>query len=236
MRFSPRTLAVVAAGMLLVPAAITAGPASAHRGHSSHDDGGGRSARIAAADFLPKAAQSNRFEIATGQLAQTNGGSDAVRALGAMLVQDHTALLEQGSALAAELGVAVPDGLSPFQQRVVDRLGDLNGDAFDRAWIATQEVVHKQALSLTLWAAVRGVEPRLRTLAQDALPTITRHLAELAELTESHGDDDGDHGDDGGRWGHRHDHGDDHGRRGHDHGSWDRGHRERGTHRHRSHR
>jgi len=232
MRISPRSLAVVAAGALLVSGAITAGPAAASRGHSPHHFDGGPSARIAAADFLPKAAQSNRFEIATGQLAQTNGGSDAVRALGAMLVQDHTALLEQGSALAAELGVTVPDGLSPFQQRVVDRLGELNGDAFDRAWIATQEVVHRQALSLTLWAAIRGVEPRLRTLAQNALPTITKHLAELADLRESASGDD-DHGEDGGR-GHRHHHGDGHGRRGEDRGDGGRGHHQRGTHRHRS--
>ena len=41
--------------------------------------------------FLTDAIQINLAEIAIGDLAQKNGGSDDVKAFGKMLVDDHTA-------------------------------------------------------------------------------------------------------------------------------------------------
>jgi predicted outer membrane protein len=241
MRFSPRTLAVVAAGALLVPAAVTAGPASAHRGHASHGDGHGwkhgwkhSDGRVTAAQLLPKSTQLDRFAIAAGQLAQSDGNSDAVRALGATLVRDHTALLQQSEALAGELGVTLPTALDPWAQRLLDKLEGRSesrkarvagsrhrgwsGDSFDEKWLKLQEWTQEQALGLHLWAAVRGVEPRLRTLSQGALAPVTAHLAAIEELEETLADDDdgrwsGRHGDDDDddddRWSGRHDDDDD---------------------------
>lgn len=210
MRFSPRALAVVAAGALLVPAAVTTGPASAHRGHGdghsfkhAFKHGWKKSdGRVAAARLLPKTTQLDRFAIAAGQLAQANGGSDAVRALGATLVRDHTALLQQSEALAGELGVTVPAALDPWAQRLLDKLGDRSAlrkaraanrrghvhgmsRSFDAKWLKLQEWTQEQELSLHLWAAVRGVEPGLRTLSQGALAPLTAHLAAIEELEET---------------------------------------------------
>ncbi len=231
MRFSPRSLAVVTAGALLVPAAVTAGPASAHRGHGdghSFKQGfkhGWKTShgRVTAALLLPKTTQLDRFAIAAGQLAQANGGSDAVRALGAELVRDHTALLQQSEALAGELGVTLPTALDPWAQRLLDKLGTgsetrkaraaksrhrgWSGGSFDAKWLKLQEWTQEQDLALHLWAAVRGVEPRLRTLSQGALAPVTAHLAAIEELDELL-DDDGRWsgrrgGDDGDRYDHR---------------------------------
>jgi putative membrane protein len=137
---------------------------------------------ITDAQFLTEAAFSNRFEIVTGQLAQQRAASADVKALGAMFVQDHTAALAKGAAVAQQLGIAVPEGLSPRQQAQVDLLSRLEGERFDRAWIRAQLTAHVKAVNLHLRGAVYGDSQAVRDLAIEGLPIVTRHLSELVQL------------------------------------------------------
>jgi putative membrane protein len=190
MRTSARTVAVTlgAIAAAAVPTWAVASPdhasapaRAAHHGHV-YGYGFGHHALLPAEVYLTRAAQSNRFEIVTGQLAQQRASSAAVKELGAMFVQHHTALLQQGAAVAAQLGITVPEGLSPSQQAIVDRLSQLSGRAFDAAWIRVQIHAHRAALRLNLRAAIRGENTAIRTLAQGALPIVTQHLGELLDL------------------------------------------------------
>jgi predicted outer membrane protein len=179
---------VVATGFAALPAWAVATPdRTAHRvpadhhGHFGHH-GHHRSAVLPAAVFLPKAAAGNRFEIVTGQLAQQRAQSDAVKALGAMFVTDHTAALQQVTQVAGNLGVSLPPGLDPMQQAIVDRLQTLTGAEFDAAWLHAQIPAHRMALRLHLRAAIRGENDAVRMLGQNALPVITKHLGELLDI------------------------------------------------------
>jgi predicted outer membrane protein len=187
MRTPSRKLAalVVATGFAALPAWAVATPdrtthrvPADHHGHHGHH----RSAVLPAAVFLPKAAAGNRFEIVTGQLAQERAQSDAVKALGAMFVTDHTAALQQVTQVAETLGVSLPPGLDPMQQAIVDRLQMLSGAEFDAAWLQAQIRAHRMALRLHLRAAIRGENAAVRTLGQNALPVITKHLGELLDI------------------------------------------------------
>jgi putative membrane protein len=199
-------------GLLAAPSVATATGTSGHD-HASTGlceiDFEDEDCAISAAEFLTLAAQSNRFEIATGELAQQRGESTTVRDLGAMFATEHTAVLQQITDLAATLGVTIPEGLGPRYQALADRLATLSGATFDRVWLKVQWRVHQEALALLLRGAICGDVPEIRALAQATLPAITRHLAELrialAAFPGHHGDDDhgdDDHGD--------HDHGDHH--------------------------
>jgi putative membrane protein len=196
MRTPSRKLAVlaVATGFAALPAWAVATPdRTAHRvpadhhGHHGHH----RFAVLPAAVFLPKAAAGNRFEIVTGQLAQQRAQSDAVKALGAMFVTDHTAALQQVTQVAGTLGVSLPPGLDPMQQAIVDRLQTLTGAEFDAAWLRAQIHAHRMALRLHLRAAIRGENDAIRMLGQNALPVITKHLAELLDIAGNAGYPDG---------------------------------------------
>jgi predicted outer membrane protein len=196
MRTPSRKLAVlaVATGFAALPAWAVATPdRTAHRvpadhhGHHGHH----RFAVLPAAVFLPKAAAGNRFEIVTGQLAQQRAQSDAVKALGAMFVTDHTAALQQVTQVAATLGISLPAGLDPMQQAIVERLQTLTGAEFDAAWIQAQIPAHRMALRLHLRAAIRGENDAIRMLGQNALPVITKHLAELLDIAGNAGYDHG---------------------------------------------
>jgi putative membrane protein len=177
--------------------AICAIPAVAAGDRSPGHDGrhGSRVSPISAEEFLTAAAAGNRFEITTGQLAQQRAASAEVKSLGGEFVTHHTALLQQGNAVAATLAITVPETLTPDQQRTVALLQRLSGKAFDRAWLAAQLKAHRQALVLHLRAAIRGDQPAVRTLAQGALPVITHHLGELLDLAEAARADGGHHGD-----------------------------------------
>jgi predicted outer membrane protein len=116
---------VVAIGFAALPAwAIATPDRTAHHvpgGHHAHH-GHHASASLPAAVFLPKAAAGNRFEIVTGQLAQQRAQSDAVKALGAMFVTDHTAALKQVTQVAATLGITLPEWLDRLDQEMFELL------------------------------------------------------------------------------------------------------------------
>jgi putative membrane protein len=202
MRLSPRMLvgAVLAVG-LMAPAATAARSGGDH-GSSWYGD----PAPISAEAFLAQAAAANQFEIVTGQLAQERASSSEVKALGAEFVAHHTELLAKGRAVAAQLGITVPETLTPKQQRVVERLQQRTGKRFDRKWLKAQIAAHRAALALHVRGAVRGEVPEIRALAQGGLPVVADHYGQLLDLA----------GDSG--WDHGHGHG------GHDHGDDDHGH------------
>lgn len=130
-------------------------------------------------EFLAAAAQSNRFEIVTGNLAVQRASSRTVRRLGRQFVRHHTLQLELGAAVAEALGISPPPGLNPQQQRDVQRLRDSRGQRFDRLWLAIQLRAHEQAIALHLRGAINGDTPNVRTLAITGLPVIGQHYGEL---------------------------------------------------------
>jgi putative membrane protein len=173
------------AGLMVSPA-VTSAPASAgdhDRSAHRHQTADHRSiARdITDAQFLAKAAQANRFEILTGRLAVERGSAQVVKELGAMLVRDHTAALAQGAAVAQQLGIPVPEGISPAQQAQVDRLSRLQDRRFDRAWLKAQKLAHVKAIKLHLRGALTGDSQAVRDLAIAGLPVVTRHLSEVLQ-------------------------------------------------------
>jgi putative membrane protein len=184
MRPSHRILLALAAVLAL---GVMPSAALAKAGHHSAKRSADAPRPISAQAFLTKAAASNRFEIVTGELAQQRAASDDVKALGAMFVRDHTALLQKGAAVAAQLRITVPEGLTPKQQRTVGQLEQLSGKRFDRAWIAAQIAAHQDALKLTLRGTIRGERPEIRDLAAGALPVVAHHYGQLLDLSEGSG-------------------------------------------------
>jgi putative membrane protein len=181
----PMSIRWVAALATTLSLAGAPGTAVAHGGKSRHHQPATYTTALRAAVYLPKAASANQFEIVTGQLAEQKSPSAAIRDLGAMFVTDHTAALQQGAQVAQQLGIPAPAQLDRHQQAQVNRLSRLSGRAFDAAWLRAQLAAHKSALALNLRAAIRGLNPAIRTLGQGALPIVTKHYGELLDLTKA---------------------------------------------------
>src|SRR3954469_24383229 len=86
-------------------------------------------------DYITGTIQGARFEIAAGPVAQRHATSTSARALAQRFVTDHSAELKEALALAKQLSVKTPSGLSVMQRHEIAQFSRHTGSAFDRAYV-----------------------------------------------------------------------------------------------------
>jgi putative membrane protein len=126
--------------------------------------------------WLKRHIQTNLFEIAGGQAAQSRATTDEVRDLAARLVAEHTAALEEATALAERLRVKVPTTPSPLQQWALRAVATFSGSDFDRWFTELQVDGHAEAILETRAEVVKGCNRKVRRLAAATLPVLEEHL------------------------------------------------------------
>ncbi len=132
---------------------------------------------MSTSSFTKASAQSDKFEIREGRMAQRAGGP-AARRFGARMVRDHT------KTTATLMGAVRHSGMQPppppplrfDQKRMIAQLRGLSGARFDRAYAAQQVRSHKEALALEERYARSGGVPAIRAAAQSAVPIVKMHL------------------------------------------------------------
>lgn len=174
---SPFRRAAAAAAALAGAVALTAGLAAPASAAPSDQD----------VVWLVAAHQSNLAEIAGGQAAQEQATTDTVRDLGAMFVEHHTALDQQVTALAEELGVELPDAPTPAQQAGLAEVADNSGEEFDTAWVALQLAGHRAAIAAGEEEIAQGSDQQVVSLARTAAPVIQQHYDELVAAADQYG-------------------------------------------------
>ncbi len=126
--------------------------------------------------------QTNLFEIAGGQAAVDRAVTEDVREFGAELVRDHTAALEQATALAERLGLKVPSEPAPLQRWALRVTQEFSGIDFDRWFTDLQVEGHRQAIDEAVTEVFKGCNRKVRRLAAASLPVLQRHLARAEEI------------------------------------------------------
>jgi putative membrane protein len=197
-----RVVPLLAAAVLL--GLLGAGSlALAHGGHHTHDgpggddtaehhshDGCGNDHKAYSAwdeQWLMMSIEGDLFEIQGGKLAQSQGTTDEVRALGARLVTDHGKSLQDATDLANSLGIEVPDSPSPSQQWELRVVSSFSGVAFDR-WYADLEVQdHMQDIQEAQDEVDKGCNPDIRKDAANEIPTLQEHLRVAQEALKAAG-------------------------------------------------
>jgi putative membrane protein len=134
--------------------------------------------------FIQKAIEGNLAEIKVGQLAQQKGASEGVRHFGTVLEQDHSKANQQAMAAASSMGVTPPSEPSPKEQAVYQHLSSLSGSQFDKAFVKAMVKDHKKDIA-DFKKEAKGTNSPASTYAQQALPTLQKHL-QLAESLERH--------------------------------------------------
>ncbi|MET8836684.1 DUF4142 domain-containing protein [Micromonospora sp. NPDC004540] len=137
--------------------------------------------------YLQALHQVNLFEITAGDLAQQKGQNQQVKDLGKMFVTDHTQLDQTVQSTAQQLNVQLPADPTADQQKVLDRLNNLSGADFDKAWVTAQLAGHVQAIQATQTEISQGSEQSVVQIAQDALPVLQAHLDALTALAQTLG-------------------------------------------------
>ncbi len=135
--------------------------------------------------FLTNAAAQSLYEIALGELAQTNSQNTNVQALAVRIVADQTLIYQQAQDLAAALSLTAPAQLSPSQERSISRFARLSDAKFDSAYI--KRVVIDQTKNNRKYekAARKAQDPDVRAFARTNLPVIVDDLVLALDILET---------------------------------------------------
>ncbi|SCF40868.1 DUF4142 domain-containing protein [Micromonospora mirobrigensis] len=137
--------------------------------------------------YLQAVHQVNLAEIAGGGVAQQKAQNQQVKDLAAQFVTDHTQLDQTVQSTAQQLNVKLPDKPTADQQKVLDKLKNLSGAEFDKAWVTAELAGHVQAIQATQTEISQGSEQSVVQLAQDALPVLQAHYDALVALAQQLG-------------------------------------------------
>jgi putative membrane protein len=158
-----------AAAVTLTAGALGAGTAPAH---ASSTEPVGRWDR----EYLAGTVQGARFEIAAGHVAQRHAQTASAKALADRFVSDHSAELKQVLALARQLGVKTPAGLSTAQRHEISQFSQHTGRAFDRAYVRVERTDHVQDIKDNDAEVAEGTTASVKAFAQRFLPMYRTHL------------------------------------------------------------
>lgn len=124
--------------------------------------------------FLTAAMEGDYAEIDVGKLAQEKGTSQAVKDLGAKLVQDHSAHLDKAKQVATQVGVKDPGGASTMEKANYLKLKVLSGGTFDRTFAKDMVSDHQKDIAEYRKEAAK-TDPVGR-FAKETIPTLQEHL------------------------------------------------------------
>lgn len=128
--------------------------------------------------FAEVAAKGGMMEVMAGQLAATNASNEKVKALGEMMVKDHTKANDELKNWAAKVGHQLPTSLDAEKQKVYDDLKAKKGVDFDRKYTDLMVTDHKKTIADFKKQASDGSESSLKSFAEKTIPALEHHLME----------------------------------------------------------
>jgi putative membrane protein len=129
------------------------------------------------AAFLVAAAEINLEEIKLGELAQQKGSSADVKALGKMMVAEHTSAQSDLKKLAASKSITIPVVLTENGKDAYDDLNEEDlGMDFDKEYCDMMVKGHKSAIRDFENASSNAEDGDIRNWASSMLPALRAHL------------------------------------------------------------
>ena len=132
--------------------------------------------------LVAQVAASNVLEVRLGQTAHNKGANVAVREFGQRMVNEHSALQKQWMDGAKKNGIPFKADLSPSQVQEFERLNQLSGAEFDRAYMDAMIQGHRTNLSSLQSERNASHSAGIRQLIEATLPTLQQHLAQAQQI------------------------------------------------------
>lgn len=132
--------------------------------------------------FVMKAAQGGLMEVEAGKAASTKAQHAKVKAFGQRMVTDHGKANQELTALAKSKKVEVGSALDQDHKAHLDRLAQLSGAEFDRAYMKHMVEDHRKDVAEFEKQSKSAQDADLKKWAGAKLPTLKEHL-KLAQAT-----------------------------------------------------
>jgi putative membrane protein len=131
--------------------------------------------------FLENAIQGSYAEVQGSKLAQEKTSDADVKEFAAAMIKDHTAMIEEASALAKSKGYEPPTEPSVMQRTELVALRALSGGAFDTMYVDRIGVAsHEATIKQFETASQEAEDADVKAMAQKTLPKLRHHL-EMAQ-------------------------------------------------------
>ena len=134
------------------------------------------------AAFAQKVAASNAAEIELSRIAYVRAHSPEVRAFARQLLIDHREMAINLDNFALERGHLVVWQIQPDMASNIERIRNLDGAAFDKAYMDLMVEAHSKSIATLETQAASGRETA--SLANASLPTVRHHL-EMARVMDA---------------------------------------------------
>jgi putative membrane protein len=130
--------------------------------------------------FIIMASIGNLLEISSGRLAAQKAIRPDIKSFGNMMVSDHTQTQQKLMQLSKNKGYQIPP------EATGGVMADLKlknaTDAFDRLYVHAMVVDHRSTVQMFEKYALTGKDPDVKAFAQQTLPTLKQHLAEITAI------------------------------------------------------
>jgi len=137
--------------------------------------------------FVMEAAMAGMAEVEHGKLATGKGANAKVKAFGEQMIADHTKAGGELKTLAATKQIRLPAALDPKHQATHDKLAQLSGAEFDRAYAQDMVTDHQKAVADFTAEAKTGTDSEVKGWATKTLPTLQAHLKMAQDLQKEIG-------------------------------------------------
>ena len=168
--------------LALACGALAALPTQAQSQDKATKQGAAKSLERKDANFLSDMAKADMAEVSAGKLAASKAASAEVRKYGQHMVEEHSKMLAEGGKVAKSKGVTPPSELDKKHKSAAQKLEELQGAEFDRAYMEQMVKDHEDALKLAKEAASEAKDPEVKALAQKAMPHLRKHLEMAKQL------------------------------------------------------
>jgi putative membrane protein len=147
--------------------------------------------------FMSQNAHTNLAEIGLGSVAEDRVSSSRTREIASMVVADHRKAQDRLTALAAKLGISLPDSPDAMQEQTASTVKSHSGKAFDEAYLQAQVPGHEKSIEHARTEIGDGSDAAVIAFAKSYLPVAQKHLREYRRAVATFGasTDDNSSGD-----------------------------------------
>ncbi len=137
--------------------------------------------------FLKNSAEGSMTEIKLSQVALQKSSNDDVKQFAQKMIDDHTKLISDMKPYADQAGVTPPTTLKPAHQALEKKLSALNGDTFDKQYIAAMVKDHKQDLMEFKAEESSTANPDLKNTVSQGEQVVQQHYDMINQIAQKNG-------------------------------------------------
>ena len=138
--------------------------------------------------FISDMLEDGKAEVELGRMAQSRSRNPAVREFGEMMVRDHTKAGEELESVAKQAEHRQAADTDSDHQRLNERLSELSGAEFDRAYMTAMVDEHEEAVRELEGKSDSSNNAEVKQWVAKTLPAVRQHLERAKQIRESLGD------------------------------------------------